>query len=101
MTPAVDLFRTLEQALRAGYSLRQALGRAASDFDEPRLRAVAEAAEAGAPLDGLFDEWAATEPDIALLAGAVRLQLDAHGNLADTLSTLHLVLARRPATHTR
>ena len=95
-TATVDLFRTLEQALRAGYSLRQALVRAADDFDSPQLRAAAGAAEEGADLDTLFDDWAGQEPDIALLAGAVRLQLDANGNLADTLSILHLVTSRRP-----
>lgn len=95
-TATVDLFRTLEQALRAGYSLRQALTRAAGDFDDPQLRAVADAAEGGAPLDTLFDDWAAAQPDIALLAGAIRLQLDAKANLADMLSTLHLVMSRRP-----
>lgn len=95
-TATVDLFRTLEQALRAGYSLRQALVRASDDFDDPQLRAATDAAEKGAALDTLFDDWAGHEPDIALLAGAIRLQLDAKGNLADTLSTLHLVMSRRP-----
>ena len=95
-TATVDLFRTLEQALRAGYSLRQALVRAAEDFDDPSLHAVAGQAESGAELGTLFDEWATREPDIALLAGAIRLQLDAKGNLAETLSTLHLVLSNRP-----
>ncbi|HSJ27231.1 MAG TPA: hypothetical protein VLB67_03410 [Acidimicrobiia bacterium] len=96
MIDLVELLRTLESALRAGYSLRQALGRAAEDFDSTDLSAVAEAASAGAPLASLFDQWATHDPDIGLLAGAVRLQLDTEANLADTLSTLHLVLARRP-----
>lgn len=94
-TATVDLFRTLEQALRVGYSLRQALVRAAGDFDDAQL-AVAAAADGGVPLDTLFDDWAAVQPDIALLAGAIRLQLETKANLADTLSTLHLVMSRRP-----
>lgn len=92
----VELFRSLESALRAGYSLRQALDRVSSDFDDEHLTDVAAAAVGGAPLQTLFDDWASHEPDIALLAGAIRLQLETEANLADTLSTLHLVLARRP-----
>jgi Flp pilus assembly protein TadB len=96
MIDTVELLRSLESALRAGYSLRQALSRAAEDFESTDLAAAAEAASAGAPLASLFDAWAAENPEIGLLAGAVRLQLDTETNLADTLSTLHLVLARRP-----
>lgn len=95
-TATVDLFRTLEQALRVGYSLRQALVRAAGDFDDAQLHAVAATADESARLDTLFDDWAAVQPDIALLAGAIRLQLETKANLADTLSTLHLVMSRRP-----
>lgn len=92
----VELLRSLESALRAGYSLRQALDRVSSDFDDEHLTDVAAAAVGGAPLPTLFDDWANHQPDIALLAGAVRLQFDTEANLADTLSTLHLVLDRRP-----
>ena len=93
----VEFFRSLESALRAGYSLRQALHRVSADFDEEQLTDVAQAAIGGAPLPTLFDEWASEDPDIALLAGAVRLQIETETNLADTLATLHLVLARRPS----
>jgi Flp pilus assembly protein TadB len=92
------LCRTIENALRAGFSLRQALERAASDFAHPTLTEVARQAKDGAALDGLFDEWGSHEPDIALLAGAVRLQLEAGGNLADRLGNLGAILERRPAT---
>lgn len=91
---SVELFRTLEQALRAGFSLRQGLARAAHDFDDAQLTAVADAAMKGAPLTSLFTGW--DDPDIDLLAGAVQLQIEAGANLADTLSVLHLVMVRRP-----
>ncbi len=47
---SVELFRTLEQALRAGFSLRQGLARAAHDFDDAQLTAVATGDE-GCPVD--------------------------------------------------
>lgn len=98
----VEFFRTLEHALRAGFSLRQALERAAGDFESDRLRDAARSAAAGAPLTTLFDDWATTEPDIGLLAGAIRLQTETQGNLADTLGLLHAVIERRtgaPSPH--
>lgn len=91
-----ELFRSLEVALRAGYSLRQALERVSTDFEDPGLREAAAAAAAGEPLPTLFDEWALREGDIALLAGAVRLQFETEGNLADTLGMLAGVMSRRP-----
>ena len=96
----VEFFRTLESALRAGFSLRQALERAADDFESERLRDVAQSAVAGAPITTLFDDWATDEPDIGLLAGAVRLQAETEGNLADTLGILHAVIDRRPPLRT-
>lgn len=98
----VEFFRTLEHALHAGFSLRQALERAAGDFDSDELRDVARSAAGGAPITTLFDDRAMTEPDIGLLAGAIRPQTESEGNLADTLGLLHAVLARRtraPARH--
>jgi len=52
----VELFRSLESALRAGYSLRQALDRVSADFDDEHLTDVAAAAVGGAPLPTLFDD---------------------------------------------
>jgi Flp pilus assembly protein TadB len=98
MTETIDtvaLCRTLEQALRAGFSLRQAMRRATEDFADPRLGEVARHADDGAPLDHLLDDWSTTEPDIGLLAATIRLQLDAGGNLADRLSLLADILERR------
>jgi Flp pilus assembly protein TadB len=92
----VELFRSLEAALRAGFSLRQALERVSADFDDAALRRVAAEAASGEPLPTLFDEWSRSETDIALLAGAIRLQFDTEGNLADTLGVLGGVMARRP-----
>jgi Flp pilus assembly protein TadB len=91
-----QLFRSLESALRAGYSLRQALERVSSDFEDKGLRQTAAAAMAGEPLPTLFDGWARQEVDIALLAGAIRLQLETERNLADTLGVLGAVMSRRP-----
>ncbi|NIQ55852.1 MAG: hypothetical protein GWN85_20965, partial [Gemmatimonadetes bacterium] len=89
------LLRSLEQALRAGYSLRQGVVRVAADVDG--LDGLAADLDAGAALDEAFARWAAgrPEPDARLLTGAVRLQLDAGGNLADTFGILHRVLERR------
>jgi Flp pilus assembly protein TadB len=92
----VEFFRTLEHAMRAGFSLRQGIERASHDFESERLQEVSRAAAAGAPITTLFDEWSTSEPDIGLLAGAIRLQTETRGNLADTLGVLHAVIERRP-----
>lgn len=89
------LLRSLEQALRAGYSLRQAVRRIADDI--PGLDDLAAELTDGADLVDAFDRWAARRPeaDARLLTGAIRLQREAGGNLADTFGLLHRVLERR------
>ena len=94
MSVAVAIGHSLEAALRAGFSVRQALGRAAADH--PELRPVADVPP-DAPMDEVLRRWQAAMPDAdsALYVAAVRLQLEDHGNLADTWGVLTRILERR------
>ena len=89
------LMRSLEQALRAGYSLRQAVERVSHDIDG--LDILASDLMTGNDLVESIGAWVRQrpEPEAALLLGAIRLQTETHGNFADTLGTLHRVLERR------
>jgi Flp pilus assembly protein TadB len=89
------LMRSLEQALRAGYSLRQAVERVSHDIDG--LDTLAAELSDGKDLIGSIEAWVRQrpEPEAGLLLGAIRLQTETHGNFADTLGTLHRVLERR------
>lgn len=91
----VHLMRSLEQALRAGYSLRQAVERVSHDVDG--LAGLASDLAYGNDLVGSIAAWVRQrpEPEAELLLGAIRLQTETHGNFADTLGTLHRVLERR------
>ena len=89
------LFRSLEQALRAGFSVRQAVGRVSGEI--AGLDALAADLASGADLVESIASWAdrRSEPEASLLTGAVRLQVEDGGNLADKLGLLHRVLERR------
>ena len=88
------LMRSLEQALRAGYSLRQAVERVSHDIDG--LDALASDLTGGSDLLESIEAWARQrpEPEARLLVGAIRLQTETQANFADTLGTLHRVLER-------
>ncbi len=97
-TNAIDiayLMRSLEQALRAGYSLRQAIERVSHDM--AGLEPLAAELTDGRDLVESVAAWSQQrpEPEADLLLGAIRLQLETHGNFADTLGILHRVLDRR------
>lgn len=89
------LMRSLEQALRAGYSVRQAIERVSHDIDG--LDGLAAVLTDGNDLVESVESWARQrpEPEARLLLGAIRLQTETHGNFADTLAVLHMVLERR------
>ena len=89
------LMRSLEQALRTGYSLRQAVERVSHDIDG--LDALAADMREANDLVGSIEAWVRqrSEPEARLLLGAIKLQTEAKGNFADTLGTLHRVLERR------
>ncbi len=91
----IELCRSLEAGLRAGYSLRQALERTAADAGDPGLESIAGRAAHGEPLSQVLDAWQAAEPDHDLIVAAIRLQLEDAGNLADKLGFLARVLERR------
>ncbi len=94
MSTAVEIAHSMEAALRGGFSVRQAFGRAAEDH--PELQPVADVST-DAPMDEVLRIWEATmpDPDSALYVAAVRLQLEDHGNLADTWGLLTRILERR------
>jgi Flp pilus assembly protein TadB len=91
----IELCRSLEAGLRAGYSVRQALERTAADAGDPGLAAIAARATDGEPLPRVLDAWQAAFPDHDLVIAAIRLQLEDSGNLADKLGFLGRVLERR------
>ena len=88
------LLRSLEQGLRAGYSLRQIVERVSSDMEG--LDALARALGAQEGLVEAFDQWAGQrpEPEARLIVGTIRLQMDDEGNLADKFGLLHRILER-------
>ena len=88
------LLRSLEQALRAGFSLRQAVGRVSGEIGG--LDDLAADLSAGADLVESIAFWAdrRPEPAASLLVGVVRLQIEDGGNLADKLGLLHRILDR-------
>lgn len=94
MSGALSIGRSLEAALRAGFSLRQAFSRVASDH--PELEPLA-ATPSAVPMVDLIDSWGRLLPDddMALYVGAARLQLEDHGNLADKFGLLSRILERR------
>lgn len=87
------LLRSLEQALRAGFSLRQAVERVSGDVEG--LDDLADRLTRGDDLVESFAGWAGDDPDARLVVAAVRLQVDTGGNLADTFGLLHRLLERR------
>jgi Flp pilus assembly protein TadB len=87
------VLRSLEQALRAGFSLRQAVARISGDVEG--LDDLADRLTRGDELVDSFAEWAGDDPDSRLVVAAVRLQVETGGNLADTFGLLHRLLERR------
>jgi Flp pilus assembly protein TadB len=88
------MIRSLEQGLRAGYSLRQAVSRVAEDV--AGLDGLASDLQEGRGIVESFADWAHARPerDARLVVGAVRLQLEDEGNLADTFGLLDRILSR-------
>ena len=91
----IELCRSLEAGLRAGYSLRQAMQRTAADAGDPLLAGIAARAADGEPLPQVLDAWKAALPDHDLVVAAIRLQLEDSGNLADKLGFVARLLERR------
>ena len=88
------LLRSLEQGLRAGYSLRQIVERVSSDMEG--LDALARELGGQKGLVEAFEEWAGQrpEPEARLVVGTIRLQMEDEGNLADKFGLLHRILER-------
>jgi hypothetical protein len=74
--------------------LRQAVGRVAEDI--AGLEGLATDLSQGRGLVESFADWAEKRPerDARLVVGAVRLQIDDEGNLADKFGLLQRILAR-------
>ena len=95
-----ELLRILENGLRAGYSLVQALGMAASDLGEPTgpfTQTLVDQISGGIPLPVALANWQSqlASTDLDLLCATVRLQLITGGNLADKFSLLNQILGQR------
>ena len=95
-----ELLRILENGLRSGYSLVQALSMAASDLSGPAgplTQSLVDQVSGGIPLPTALANWQSQlpSPDLDLLCATIRLQLITGGNLADKFSLLNQILGQR------
>lgn len=94
------LIRNLENALRSGYNVRQALEIVAQDLPAPlgeeAQRTVSEL-EAGTPFPEALNHWLERVPsaDLDLVLATIKVQLEVGGNLADKLQLLGQILEKR------
>jgi Flp pilus assembly protein TadB len=94
------LIRHLENALRAGYNLNQAFGIIAKDMDGAAAadaQIVLDAVAGGVAFPAALAQWVARVPsrDLDLIVAAFLVQFEAGGNLADKLSLLGQIMAKR------
>lgn len=94
------LLRNLENALRAGYSLKQAFGIVAADLPAPmgaEAAALVAELDSGVPLPQALDDWQkrASSSDLELVLATIRVQFETGGNLADKFSLLSQIISKR------
>lgn len=97
------LLRVLENSLRAGYSLKQALEIVAKDLPAPAGREVQQVLSDlndGIALPAALAGWLRRVPshDLDLVAATVNVQLEVGGNLADKFNLLGQILNKRALT---
>ena len=96
------ILRLLENALRSGYNVKQALELATEELSTPALtdiqQVLAEMNSGTSPLDAL-DHWLKRTPsaDLNLVVATFRVQMEVGGNLADKLKLLGQILEKRSA----
>lgn len=98
------LIRNVENALRAGYSLKQAFGIVAQDLTPPLSTEAGQVVadlEARVPLPQALDRWLARVPsdDLNLVVATIGVQLEVGGNLADKLNLLGQIMDKRADLH--
>lgn len=104
-TPTFDqqiplLLRNLENALRAGYSLKQAFEIVSRDLPAPmntEANQLITDLDAGIALPQALDNWLQRipSPDLDLLIATIRVQLEIGGNLADKFNLLAQIMGKR------
>ncbi len=96
------VLRLLENALRSGYNIKQALELAAEELTAPALtdvqQVLAEMNSGTSPLAAL-DNWRkrTPSPDLTLVVATFHVQMEVGGNLADKLNLLGQILQKRNA----
>lgn len=94
------LIRNVENALRAGYNIRQSFEIVAKDMPDPagaQARQLVDELDAGIDLPQALDNLLARIPsrDLDLVIAALRVQFEVGGNLADKLNLLAQVMDKR------
>ena len=95
-----ELMRHLEVTLRSGYNIRQSFAILAQDLPQPiaaEAKTIADALESESPLLPTLDSWVQRtgSRDLDLFVAAIKVQLEAGGNLADKLKFLQQLFAQR------
>jgi tight adherence protein B len=94
------LLRTLENAMRGGYSLVQALEKVAGDVPAPLgddVKILVDDLRNGKPMQDSLTAWLKRTPsaDLGLVIAAFRVQFEVGGNLPDKLNLLGQILDKR------
>ena len=96
------LLRLLENALRSGYNVKQALELATEELSASALidiQKVLDEMNAGIPPMDALGNWLkrTPSPDLNLVVATFRVQMEVGGNLADKLNLLGQILEKRSA----
>jgi len=94
------MLRTLENALRGGYSLVQAFEKVASDVPAPLggdAGKLVNDLKGGQDMEKSLSSWYQRTPsaDLDLVLATLRVQFETGGNLADKLNLLGQILEHR------
>lgn len=94
------MLRTLENAMRGGYSLIQAFEKVAMDIPTPmgaEAQALATELKGGTSIQDCLDHWLKRSPsaDLNLVAATLRVQFEVGGNLPDKLNLLGQIMEKR------
>lgn len=94
------MLRTIENAMRGGYSLVQAFEKVASDVPAPLgtdAQTLVDELKNGTAMPSALDNWFKRTPsaDLDLVLAALRVQFETGGNLPDKLNLLGQILEHR------
>lgn len=94
------MLRTMENAMRGGYSLVQAFDKVASDVPAPLgkdAQTLVNELKNGQDMEKSLSAWFKRTPsaDLDLVLATLRVQFEAGGNLADKLNLLGQIMEKR------